>query len=70
VFASPSGGILTQEEFDQRRDAWLPSESDRSYVESLMQKPVYDPKQMAHWISAPKQGIKGRPVDFEYVRRA
>jgi len=70
VFASPSGGLLTQEEFDQRRDAWLPSESDKSYVESLMRRPVYDPKQMAHWISAPKQGIKGRPVDFEYVRRA
>jgi len=23
---------------------------------------------MANWIAAPKQGIKGRPVDFEYVR--
>jgi hypothetical protein len=22
----------------------------------------------ANWIAAPKQGIKGRPVDFEYVR--
>jgi benzoyl-CoA 2,3-dioxygenase component B len=31
---------------------------------------VLDPKQMAHWISAPKQGIKGRPVDFEYVRHS
>ena len=37
---------------------------------SLMGSAVLDPKQMAHWISAPKQGIKGRPVDFEYVRRA
>jgi benzoyl-CoA 2,3-dioxygenase component B len=37
-------------------------------VQSLMQKPVFDPKQMANWIGAPKQGIKGRPVDFEYVR--
>jgi len=23
---------------------------------------------MAHWIAPPKQGIKGRPVDFVYVR--
>jgi benzoyl-CoA 2,3-dioxygenase component B len=38
-------------------------------VKSLMQKPVFDPTQMAHWIAAPKQGIKGRPVDFEYVHR-
>ena len=36
---------------------------------SLMPKPVFDPKQMANWIAAPKQGIKGRAVDFEYVRR-
>jgi benzoyl-CoA 2,3-dioxygenase component B len=33
-----------------------------------MQKPVLDPRQMANWIAPPKQGIKGRPVDFEYVR--
>ena len=37
-------------------------------MKSLMTKPIYDPKQMANWIAAPKQGIKGRPVDFEYVR--
>jgi benzoyl-CoA 2,3-dioxygenase component B len=30
---------------------------------------VLDPRQMASWIAAPKQGVKGRPVDFEYVRR-
>jgi hypothetical protein len=24
---------------------------------------------MASWIAAPRQGIKGRPVDFEYLRR-
>ena len=34
-----------------------------------MQKAIFDPKQMANWIAAPKQGIKGRPVDYEYVRR-
>jgi benzoyl-CoA 2,3-epoxidase subunit B len=70
VFATPAGDLVTQEEFDQKRDSWLPRESDKLYVQSLMQRPVYDPKQMAHWISAPKQGIKGRPVDFQYVRHA
>jgi benzoyl-CoA 2,3-dioxygenase component B len=34
-----------------------------------MSKPVMDPKQMAHWIAPPPRGIKGRPVDFEYVRK-
>jgi benzoyl-CoA 2,3-dioxygenase component B len=38
-------------------------------VKSLMQRPVVDPREMASWIAAPKQGIEGRPVDFEYVRR-
>ena len=64
----PEGNPLTKEEYERRKDAWLPSAADERYVESLMQKPIYDPKQMAHWIAAPKIGIKGRPVDFEYVK--
>jgi benzoyl-CoA 2,3-dioxygenase component B len=68
VSADPSGNLLTKEDWNARKDAWLPSDADKAYVKSLMQKPIWDPKQMANWISAPKQGIKGRPVDFEYVR--
>ena len=62
------GNVITKEEFDAKKDAWLPSDADKAYVQSLMTKPIFDPKQMANWIGAPKQGIKGRPVDFEYVR--
>jgi benzoyl-CoA 2,3-dioxygenase component B len=65
---TPTGEVITKEEFARRRDEWLPSEADKTFVKSLMQKPVGDPKQMAQWIAAPKQGIKGRAVDFEYVR--
>jgi benzoyl-CoA 2,3-dioxygenase component B len=68
VPATPSGDLVTHEELVAQKDAWLPSDADKAYVESLMQKPVFDPKQMANWIAAPRQGIKGRPVDFEYVR--
>jgi hypothetical protein len=25
---------------------------------------------MAHWISAPARGINGKPIEFEYIRRA
>jgi benzoyl-CoA 2,3-dioxygenase component B len=64
-----AGNPIDKETFEKKRDAWLPSDKDREYVKSLMVKPVFDPKQMANWIAAPKQGIKGRPVDFEYVRR-
>ena len=64
----PSGRIVSKDEFDAKRNEWLPTEADKAYVKSLMQRPVFDPKQMANWIAAPKQGIKGRAVDFEYVR--
>jgi benzoyl-CoA 2,3-dioxygenase component B len=68
VRADMNGNLITKEQFEALRAEWLPSEGDEAYVKSLMQKPVWDPKQMANWIAAPKQGIKGRPVDFEYVR--
>jgi benzoyl-CoA 2,3-dioxygenase component B len=65
----PSGQVLTAEQWEAKKAEWLPTEADKAYVQSLMQKPVFDPKQMANWIAAPKQGIKGRAVEFEYVRR-
>ncbi len=64
-----AGNVIATGSFSAKRDEWLPSESDKAFVQSLMTAPVFDPKQMANWISPPKQGIKGRPVDFEYVRR-
>ena len=68
VRADVEGNLISKDEFEAKRPAWLPSDADKAYVQSLMQKPIFDPKQMANWIGAPKQGIKGRPVDFEYVR--
>jgi benzoyl-CoA 2,3-dioxygenase component B len=70
MHADPSGAAITTAAWEAGRAAWLPSEADAAFVQHLMGSAVLDPKQMAHWISAPKQGIKGRPIDFEYVRRA
>jgi benzoyl-CoA 2,3-dioxygenase component B len=70
VFSDPSGRLMSKDEFEKRKNELLPSEADKTFVQSLMTKPIYDPKQMAGWISAPKQGIKGRAVDFEYVRHS
>ncbi|XXT21667.1 benzoyl-CoA 2,3-epoxidase subunit BoxB [Sorangium sp. So ce429] len=64
------GNPISREEWERRRDEWLPTAGDEAYVRSLMEKPVFDPKQMANWIAAPAKGLKGRPVDFEYVRRS
>jgi benzoyl-CoA 2,3-dioxygenase component B len=66
--ADLEGNLLTKAQWEAKRDEWLPGEADRAYVRSLMTRAVTDPRQMASWISPPKQGIKGRPIDFEYVR--
>ncbi len=33
-----------------------------------MTRAVVTPGQMASWIAPPRTGIKGRPLDWEYVR--
>jgi benzoyl-CoA 2,3-epoxidase subunit B len=69
VHADPKGSLMSKEAWLARRDEWLPSDADKAYVQSLMTQPNFDPNAMANWIAPPKQGIKGRAVNFEYVRR-
>jgi benzoyl-CoA 2,3-dioxygenase component B len=61
------GNLITAEEFERRRDEWLPTVEDREYVLGLMH-PVTEPGKIANWIAPPAQGIKGKPFEFEYVR--
>ena len=65
----PEGRPIGKDEFERRRDEWLPNERDRAWVMSLMQG-VLEPGKMAHWIAPPARGINGKPIDFEYIRRA
>jgi benzoyl-CoA 2,3-epoxidase subunit B len=69
ICADPDGNLIAQDDWKARQATWLPSEADRGFVRSLMQRPVVEPGLMAGWLGAPRQGIKGRPVDFAYVRR-
>jgi benzoyl-CoA 2,3-dioxygenase component B len=62
------GNPVTEEEFNRRRDEWLPNEDDKAHVKNLMQ-PVLEPGKMAHWLAAPARGINGQPLEFEYIRR-
>jgi len=64
----PRGNPISREEFERRKGEWLPSAADREYVNNLMQ-PVLERGKMANWIAAPERGIKGQPLDFEYIRR-
>lgn len=64
---TPEGEPISGDEFEARRAEWLPTESDRAYVRSLM-VPCYTPGEFAPWIAPPRKGVKGKSVDFEYVK--
>ena len=63
----PAGALLSREEWERRRDEWLPSAEDRAYVASL-QRPVREVGQISNWIARPPRGIKGLPFEYQYVR--
>jgi len=69
VPTDPAGRPISREEYDARIASWLPSDDDRAFITSLMQR-VVEPGKTAAWIAPPEKGIKERPVDFEYVRLA
>jgi benzoyl-CoA 2,3-dioxygenase component B len=62
------GREISTEAFARRRDEWLPSASDKAYVQSIMARPVLEPGRFASWIAPPAKGINGQPLDFHYVR--
>ena len=64
---SPDGRLLTEDQWAAGAAAWLPTDDDRSYVESLMVG-VPAAGKMAGWIAPPSSGIGRHPVDYEYVR--
>jgi benzoyl-CoA 2,3-dioxygenase component B len=61
------GNMISAEEFERRKNEWLPGEADIAYIESLM-KGVHEPGKIASWIAPPARGINGQPFEFEYVR--
>ncbi len=63
----PQGKLLSREEYDRRLTEWIPSEADRAFVRSLMQR-VAEPGKMAGWIAPPERGINNLPVEYEYVK--
>jgi benzoyl-CoA 2,3-dioxygenase component B len=67
VNVSPSGEVLSDEEWKQQVDNWLPSQSDREFIASLMGR-ITEVGKFANWIAPPKIGINNQPADFAYVR--
>jgi benzoyl-CoA 2,3-dioxygenase component B len=68
VPADPHGRIIPREDYERRLEDWIPSERDRAFVHSLMQK-VMAPGKIAAWIAPPERGINSLPVEYEYVKQ-
>jgi len=64
----PNGVPLSDEQWTKRMHEWLPAESDREYLLSIMAEPVYEPGTFANYIAPPRRGINQLPIDFQYVR--
>lgn len=67
VRVSPEGQVVSEAQWRENEDKWLPSAEDREFVASLMGR-VVEPGKFANWIAPPVIGINRQPIDFEYVR--
>ena len=67
IEVSPTGKVLTQDEWVAQRDDFLPTADDKAFIESLMQ-PEFRPGEFASWISPPTKGIQNMPEEFLYVK--
>jgi benzoyl-CoA 2,3-epoxidase subunit B len=71
VFAAhrvaPDGSVVDLDQWSAGVDGWLPTASDREFVESLMVG-VTEPGAMAGWLAAPSAGIHAKPPEYEYVQ--
>jgi benzoyl-CoA 2,3-dioxygenase component B len=69
IEATPVGVQLSAAEWELRKGQWLPSDTDRALVRSLM-RPVYKRGKIAGWLAPPRNGINGQPFDYDYVHLA
>ena len=58
---------MQRELYETSLASWIPSEADKAFVHSLMQK-VIEPGRMAGWIAPPERGINNLPLEHEYVK--
>ncbi len=63
----PAGNRLTAEAWAARRHEFLPTDTDRAFIASLMHA-VTEPGKIAGWIAPPERGVNSLAADYEYVR--
>jgi benzoyl-CoA 2,3-epoxidase subunit B len=66
-YIGPDGVVISAEEWDKRKDEFLPTADDLQFISSLMKR-CCEPGAFASWIAPPRYGINSRPLDFEYVK--
>ncbi|MBV8842635.1 MAG: benzoyl-CoA 2,3-epoxidase subunit BoxB [Bryobacterales bacterium] len=66
-YITPDGRVISKEDWERQSPAWLPTDQDHAFVNSLMGR-VIEPGQFANWIAPPARGINNLPIEFEYVR--
>jgi benzoyl-CoA 2,3-epoxidase subunit B len=66
IEATPDGQLLSADEWAAQQGRYLPTDVDKTHVRSLMQ-PVYERGKIASWIAPPRNGINGKPFDYDYV---
>ena len=66
IQATPDGEPLPEDEWLRRQGEWLPTDVDKAFVRSLM-RPVLERGKIAAWIAPPRNGINGKPFDYDYV---
>ena len=64
----PHGNPLAPEQWEARKHEWLPSPKDKEFLLHIQHEPVFECGKFANYIAPPTRGIKGKPIDFEYVR--
>jgi benzoyl-CoA 2,3-dioxygenase component B len=69
IEASPAGEKLSADEWAARKGQWLPTDTDKTFVRSLM-RPVHERGKIAAWVAPPRNGINGQPFDYDYVHLA
>ncbi len=62
-----SGQMISEQEWHQQQDHWLPTINDHQFVTSLM-KAVTEPGKIAGWLAPSTKGINGQSADMVYVR--
>src|SRR5271156_860872 len=66
---SPTGEVLTEDQWSAMSGDWLPNDEDMAFINSLM-KPSHEPGKYASWIAPPRVGVNSQAGDFEYVKIA